>query len=130
MKKILKKSYHDWNLMGITSYGELKILEFSVGFKDHRSKIKFHGVKKSRIDNFLMGNIILDFSIYHGTKYKENLMKSESFESLFYMPQQKAFHKKFIKSILDEELMFIQLNSSYGCVAVIICETVEEIEIE
>ncbi len=129
MTKLLN-SYHDWCVFGVTTNMEKTILELLVGFKDHRAMINFTGVIKCRIDNFLMGNIILDFFVYHGNRYEKNLIEEKSLESLFYMPGEKPFLEKAIKSILDEELMFIELSSSYGCVALILCETVEEIEIK
>ncbi len=127
--KVNLKNYHDWYIVGAKTDIEKDVLELLVGFENNRSLIRFSGVKRCRIDNFMIGNIMLDLYIYSGPGCKKKLKISKAFNSLFLVSKESVFYEKCLNSIVDEKLLYVEISPSYGCSAMIVCEEVEEKEI-
>jgi hypothetical protein len=129
MKK-LSRNYHDWNILRISSDVEVDILEFLVASDHLQSIIRFNGVKRCRVDNFTIGNIILDIEIFTGVMFTDSLIKRTAFDKLFSLPNESKFYEAIIDKINNESLSYVEISPSYGCFAMILFSDFEEISLD
>ena len=129
MKKF-SNNYHDWYILGISTDLDKDVLELMAGSESHRSLIRFNGVKRCRIDNFTIGNIVLDIEIFTGEMFTNSLIKRTAFDKLFSLPNELQFYESIIDKIYDETLSYVEISPSYGCSATILFSDFEEISLE
>lgn len=123
-------SYHDSNIQGVITDIDNNSLDLIINDDNDSRLIRFLGVKKCRIDNFVIGNIILDIKLYSGFDDSAKLKDSTAFKSLFFISNNKKsaeYFKKVLNKISDSKLSYIEIIPSYGCTAIIVCEKIAEI---
>ena len=129
MKKF-SKSYHDCYIIGVLTDPDEDVLELMIGCESRRSLIRFNGVKRCRIDNFTIGNILLDMEIFTGEDFSSSIIDKTAFQKLFYFPNELQFYKNIVDEIHTETLSYVEISPSYGCNAMILFSDFEEVQLE
>ena len=125
----LEQSYHDWSLLGITVEEEQRNLEVTLGLNTQRVRIRFLEVTECHIDDFKMGNIVLDVEVFTNSPLSETYFEDSVFEELLGVSKETQYYQNIITRIEQGRLLYVEINPSYGCFAQIICEAVEEIQL-
>lgn len=128
MSKI-QKNYHDCYIIGLLTDLENDSLELKIKDDNGQFSIIFKGVKRCRVDNFVIGNIILDLKQFSGYSDAVKLKESDAFKSLFYLSQsekERDYFETLLGLVADEKLSYVEITPSYGCSAMIICNQIEE----
>lgn len=123
-------SYHDSRIQGVITDIDNDSLGLIINDENDSRLIRFLGVKKCRIDNFVIGNIILDVKLYSGFDDAEKLKDSTAFKSLFYISNSKKsaeYFKKIVNEVSEGKLSYVEVIPSYGCTVIIVCEKITEV---
>ena len=123
----LSINYHDSYLVSISTEIENDSLELMFTDGKSHSTIRFLNVKRSLVNSFTIGNIVLGIELYSGESLNDQVVKHPSFESLFSPDRERSYFNKIVAGIREGSLVYISVSSSYGCTADIICERIEEI---
>jgi hypothetical protein len=114
---------HDKNIKGLETTEDKKLIIY-IEDNDRIIELRFINVKHLKIDNFRLGNIILDIEVYE----QEYLNKhDEELRSLLDMDRTitSPYLDKIKEDIGKGELILLSLQSSYGAYGSILCESVE-----
>jgi len=128
--KELSHNYHDWYILGISTDVNTEMIELEVVSDRLRSIIRFKGVKRCRIDNFTIGNIILDTEIFAGRRFTDSLISKTAFDKLFTLPNEVQYYKETINKIKNEIFSYVEISPSYGCSVMILFSDFEEVFLE
>lgn len=121
------KNYHDWYLTSVTTDIERYGLELRFVKDRQSSTVSFLGVRKCIVDNFTIGNIVLDVECFSGESSVESLLTDTAFKGLFYLPGEMSNFQKMIDELRQGLLTYVEIQPSYGCDVRIICEEIKEV---
>jgi len=124
---LTNKNYHDWYLVGISTNIESDNLELKLASNKKHSLLRFRNVKRCLVNDFTIGNIVLDVTILSGNmKGIDQLIGSTSFVSLVGTEPNSLYFKNMMAEIKKGALVYVEIAPSYGCSVQIICESIEE----
>jgi hypothetical protein len=123
MAKLL--DMHDYNITAIQVDNDGNVQLCLLG--DKQKLLLFYDVIRMKINNFQMGNILLEINIYDDFLNKEYLYDLLCF---LYDINDDELGNDWIRSIItklnDRSLILIELVESYGAYGVIICHSYAE----
>lgn len=100
-KMQLKKSYHDWNIVDIATDNESYQLDLKLAFGHETAILRFHHVKQCLIDHFMIGNIILNISLFSGERKKvARLVKSLSFCDVIGVKSDTPYFQETVEAVM------------------------------
>lgn len=123
MKNVM--NIHDANIIGIL-IDDGKNIRLILEDSTKRTLI-FTNAIRMKIDNFQLGNILLDISVLNNLSAKEELCKSLCF--LYDIEEhelQNEWTKSIIKKIEAKSLVLVELVESCGAHGMILCESYAE----
>lgn len=124
--KNISTNYHDWYLQGIKSFRNEKRLEITLEYEENEAILKFFQVRECVINNFHVGNIILDIYTYEGEIDFDKIASSSSFLKFIGVESASPYFEKVVSEIRNGSLLYVEINTSYGCEGTILCEKIEE----
>lgn len=121
VKQLDVPNFHDRYITGLRIENENLIM-----YIEPSTEITFIDVRYARFDDFRMGNIILDLSVYH-------LEDMEPFmDELLYLadldikqPMQSMYAQKLAEKVKNEKPLLISIESSYGLNGYILCKDIK-----
>ena len=130
MSTILKKDYHDWYLLGVSTDVNNNIIDLVLANDHECSTLRCFGVERCVINDFTIGNIVLDVCLLSGEeKAVQSLNRRNDFEELVGTNRNTPYFDKVLDKIRLGDLVYVELSPSYGCSARIICQSAREIPI-
>lgn len=121
------KNYHDWYLVGISTDIQSDSLELKLVSNKEHSLLRFRNVKRCLVNNFTIGNIVLDVTILSGNMEGiDRLTGSASFISLIGTDPNSTYFKNMIDEIKNGNLVYVEIAPSYGCSVQVVCKSIEE----
>ena len=118
-------NYHDWYLVGISTDIKSDSLELKLVYKEEHSSLCFRNVKRCLINDFTIGNIVLDVTILSGNmEGVDRLTGSASFINLIGTDPNSTYFKNMIDEIRKGDLVYVEIAPSYGCSVQVICKSI------
>jgi hypothetical protein len=125
---IVNPNVHDANILGVIMLTQKQLLLPIETVDGLALYIALDDVVCLRVDDFREGNIILDISVLSGTEVEmKDIAYAHGLES-FLSCQSNSFLEKAIQNFLSRKQYLVQVNPSYGCKLVCICNKVEVLE--
>lgn len=122
--------FHDGNIVSIIVEND-NILKFGIKKEnsEHVDQLLFFGTKNIKLDNFRLGNIIVDFTVYKNEDHKN--IKKHLFELLdvdeHTINYLSPYLEKTMQDILNGKMLLVSLSSSYGLDGLILCKDIKSI---
>ncbi len=120
-------NYHDSYLVSISTDIRDNIIEILFTDGINNSTLRFLGVTQSELNSFTIGNIVLDIELFSGNSLTDSVINDQSFKNLLGVPKESSYYNKVVQNIREGHLIYVCINTSYGCHGAIICEQIEEI---
>jgi len=115
-------NYHDGEVIGLQISG--KDISLTISLESITHILILQNVFVFRADTFLEGNIILDTHI----QSVATINRDELIENLGSLYQEGYINEVSIKQCYEGNKVYFELNPSYGCQIVAICDAVIEQE--
>jgi hypothetical protein len=122
---IIEPNVHDARILGLITLKNKKLLLLIKTTDKSILCFSFNGIDCLRVDDFKEGNIILDITVSRGPEvevsdiaYAHGLEQSVSLEKNLYLD-------KAVQNFINGKKLFVQINPSYGCKLVCICDGIE-----
>jgi hypothetical protein len=122
-KSIKDLQLHDKNIKRIESTGDKNFI-IDIEDNGYIIELKFINVKHVKIDNFRLGNIILDIVVYE-SKYLNKFEKELRLLLDVNRDAKDSYLEEIKEKIKKGELLFVSVQSSYGAYGNILCERIE-----
>ena len=128
MPSLPENIYHDWNLLGLLTDINDESLDLILGNENQRVILRCTNVLRFNADSFTIGNIVLDLVTFSASSENlESIFESCSFEEFVGTSQETPYFKNIVKRIKEGTLVYLELSPSYGCMAQVLCENVEQL---
>jgi hypothetical protein len=117
--KLKLNDFHDALLVGILNELDKNQVNLLIMKNLQSYKVIFKDVKKLKIDNYQLSNIIMDFDLFTPERFKNYIKKysNEFSEFLEISGTKKNNHylNNIINNVISNDLKYIELNTSLGC---------------
>lgn len=121
---IVTPNVHDAYILGLVMIKK-KLLLFIKLTSGSNLCLALNNVDRLRADDFREGNIILDITVSKGIEVDiRDIAYAHGLEQ-FLNSKSNAFLDKAVQSFFNDIKIFVQINPSYGCKLVCICDEVQ-----
>jgi hypothetical protein len=122
-------SYHDWYLIAINTDITSKNVKLTLSCDNKRIQLIFQGVKQCIINNFTIGNIILEIYIYSAEIPIQQMLENKMFIATIGGLRDSPYFNEMVEKIEKGSLLYVEIQPSIGCFGGVICEAIEEVSL-
>jgi len=126
-------NFHDGNLTGLSVFERTATVSI-VRADGVRWRIELSGVRNLKADNFREGNIISHCEVVTGAEPSRELLQAvakgpHEAAAQEYHDRYRMFIDGLVEQVKSGRLSLLNIEPSYGCDVIAICERVEAIEV-
>jgi hypothetical protein len=122
--EVIEPPLHDAKLYSICTENEIIKLGFTLADRE-QVYCSLINVKQFTCNNFKQGNIVLDLTLYKGEALNENIKDKLFSKPIGYNNKFERYIESVNCKLINNELILVVLNPSYGAEIISICEDIK-----